>query len=94
MDVMLIPEIKEISDDVVCHNPEPPSPDMVDHPPHYTKGGVECIEAIEASMTAEEFAGYLKGNVIKYMWRYRDKGKPKQDLEKAQWYLQRLEERL
>ena len=61
----------------------------VNHPAHYTQGSVECIEAIEASMTAEEFRGYLKGNIMKYLWRYRNKGGT-EDLRKAEWYLQRL----
>lgn len=64
--------------------------DEVNHPFHYNSGKVECIEAIEASMSEEEFRGYLKGNALKYMWRYRYKGKPKQDLEKAKWYLDKL----
>ena len=64
--------------------------DVVNKPPHYNKGEVECINAIEASMTKEEFTGYLKGNVIKYLWRYKYKGKPKEDLKKASWYLERL----
>ena len=63
----------------------------VNHPSHYTQGEIECIDAIKASMTHEEFIGYLKGNVIKYVWRYRQKGKPSEDLAKAQWYLTRLE---
>lgn len=64
--------------------------DVVNHPAHYTKGGIECIEAIEASMTDEEFRGYLKGNVIKYVWRYRDKDNDVQDLDKAEWYICKL----
>ena len=64
--------------------------DVVNKPPHYNKGSIECINAIEASMTKEEFAGYLKGNVVKYLWRYKDKGKPKEDLDKSNWYLERL----
>ena len=63
--------------------------DAVNHPAHYTQGGVECIDAIRAAMTFEEFCGYLRGNVIKYMWRYNDKGGI-QDLAKAKWYLNRL----
>lgn len=63
--------------------------DMVNHPPHYTAdGGIECIEAIEAQLTVEEFRGFLKGNVAKYVWRERHKGKD--SLKKAQWYLERL----
>ena len=65
-------------------------PDQVNHPPHYTDGGgIECIEAIEAQLTAEEYQGYLRGNCVKYLWRWRHKG-GKTDLAKAQWYLDRL----
>jgi hypothetical protein len=64
--------------------------DEVDKPEHYNSGKVECIEAIKASMSAEEYKGYLKGNTIKYLWRYQYKGKPIQDLKKAQWYLNKL----
>lgn len=63
---------------------------QVNNPSHYASGAVECIDAIEASMTPEAFKGYLKGNVIKYMWRYEKKINPVQDLEKAQWYQKRL----
>jgi hypothetical protein len=52
-------------------------------------GGIECIDAIEASMTPEAFKGYLKGNIQKYMWRYEAK-KGVEDLKKAEWYLNRL----
>jgi hypothetical protein len=64
--------------------------DEVNHPPHYNNGKVECIEAIEASMSPQEYRGYLKGNALKYLWRYNYKGKPQQDLNKAQWYLNKL----
>lgn len=64
--------------------------DPVNHPNHYTDGGIECIDAIRASMTTDEFRGMLKGNAMKYLWRYRLKGNPVQDLEKAAWYLNRL----
>ena len=65
--------------------------DMVNHPPHYNhnQGKIECIVGIEASMSAEQFEGYLKGNLMKYVWRYGDKNKL-QDLEKAEWYLRKL----
>ena len=65
-------------------------PDLVNHPPHYTDGGIECIEAIEAQSTIEEYRGYLRSCCVKYLWRYRLKGQPLQDLEKCQWYLSRL----
>ena len=59
------------------------SPDMVNQPGHYTKdGGIECIEAIKASMSSAAFNGYLKGNVMKYIWRYENKNKL-EDLQKA-----------
>ena len=66
-----------------------PDTDPVNHPSHYASGGIECIDAIEASMSPEEFQGYCKGNLIKYTWRYRNKG-GLQDLHKANWYLDRL----
>jgi len=62
--------------------------DVVNKPPHY-QGEIECIECIKASMTYEEFKGYLRGNVFKYLWRYNRKN-GLQDLEKSQWYLNRL----
>jgi hypothetical protein len=70
-----------VSDEVV---------DVVNSPPHYKTGGIEAIEGIEASMGPEAYAGYLKGNIMKYMWRYERKGKPIEDLKKARWYLDRL----
>jgi len=63
---------------------------MVDHPPHYNNGNVECIEAIEAMLTPDEFIGYLRGNSLKYRWRFRYKNKPIEDLRKARWYEERL----
>lgn len=68
--------------------------DPVNAPQHYNTGSVECIEAIKASMSDTEFEGYLKGNAMKYLWRYGYKGKPVEDLKKAQWYLARLTEEI
>lgn len=59
--------------------------DVVLNPSHYTQGEVECIEAIRAA-TGEHFEGYLQGNIIKYLWRYRHKGGA-EDLKKANVYL-------
>ena len=64
--------------------------DMVNHPPHYNKYGVECIEALKAA-TGEGFEFYLQGNVMKYIWRYRYKNGI-EDLKKANWYLELLME--
>ena len=63
-----------------------PTNDAVQHPAHYTHGGIECIEAIRSSMTADGFCDYCKGNIIKYIWRWRDKGGA-EDLRKASVYL-------
>lgn len=63
-------------------------PDAV-NPSHYRQGGIECIEAIKASMSREAFLGFLKGQVLKYLWRYEHKNQV-EDLQKAQWYLARL----
>ncbi|MDB2618435.1 DUF3310 domain-containing protein [bacterium] len=66
--------------------------DRVSKPKHYASNNtqypdLECIDAIKASMSPEEFRGYLKGNLIKYTWRYSEKDRPKEDLAKAQVYL-------
>lgn len=61
-------------------------PDMVNHPNHYTQGGIECIKAIEASMPPDGFQDYCKGNVLKYVWRFRQKN-GLEDLKKARVYL-------
>jgi hypothetical protein len=63
--------------------------DLVNHPEHYRQGEIECIDAIEAALTPDEFRGYCKGNAIKYVWRERHKGGA-QSLMKARWYLDRL----
>lgn len=61
-----------------------PSADMVNQPPHYTAGGIETIDFIEAKKL-----GYNLGNVIKYITRSDLKGDKLENLEKAQWYLNR-----
>ena len=63
-----------------------PTNDAVQHPSHYTHGGIECIDAIRASMTADGFCDYCTGNIIKYIWRWRSKGGV-EDLRKASVYL-------
>lgn len=64
--------------------------DNVAHPSHYTQGEIECIDAMRAALSHEEFVGYLRANVIKYIWRFDRKGTPVEDLRKAAWYLDRL----
>ena len=60
----------------------------------YNDKGIECIEAIEAALTPEEYRGYLRGQVMKYTWRCNYKGKRLEDLQKARWYLNRYIELL
>lgn len=85
-----LPRVETAGKDEAKDVTRPVDDDPVNRPAHYTSGGIECIDAIRASMTPEEFKGFLKGNAMKYLWRYRLKGKPAQDLEKASWYLSRL----
>jgi hypothetical protein len=61
------------------------APDMVNRPPHYTTGKIEVIDFIE-----DQRFGYLDGQVIKYVARYRHKGSAVEDLKKARFYLDRL----
>lgn len=56
----------------------------------YNPEKVKVTEAIQASMGDEAFRGLLKGNTMRYLWRYEKKGKPLEDLKKARWYLNRL----
>ena len=64
--------------------------DNVNSPLHYRYGKKETIDVIQDCMTNDEYHGYLKGNVLKYVSRYKFKGEPLEDLQKAQWYLNRL----
>lgn len=67
------------------------SDDPVNHPSHYctAENGIECIDAIEAALDPDEFAGFCRGNAIKYLWRAGRKGDVVEDLKKAEWYLRR-----
>jgi|GEM_PF-996356 len=68
-----------------------PEPDMVNNPPHYNQGGIECIDAIRAALTPEEFRGYCKGNALKYVWRELHKGGD-ESMKKATWYINKATE--
>ena len=52
-------------------------------------GGIECIDAMQAMLSRDEFIGYLRGNIFKYQWRYKLKNGV-EDLKKAQWYQNKL----
>lgn len=64
--------------------------DMVDHPPHYTQGSIECIDAIESALGREGFIAFLRGQVIKYQWRMMGKSNPAIDNAKSIWYANKL----
>jgi hypothetical protein len=80
----------------VKHDHHPVEPEAVEqpatsdpvNPSHYKQGGIECIEAMKVALGGG-FLGYLRGNAIKYLWRY-DKKNGVEDLKKARWYLDRL----
>lgn len=67
--------------------------DNVNHPAHYNAGKIEVIAIQEDQLTSEEYRGYIKGQVIKYITRERHKN-GLEDLKKARWYLDRLIKKL
>jgi predicted transcriptional regulator len=63
--------------------------DKICAPSHYTNGSIECIDAIKAMLSVDEYTGFLRGNILKYQWRYKHKNGV-EDLRKAQWYTNKL----
>lgn len=72
----------------------PGGADMVDHPAHYTRGGVECIDAIRSALGERGFVDHCRACAIKYAWRSPHKGAEAEDLRKAAWYLSRAADEL
>lgn len=64
-------------------------PDPVNRPAHYTSGGIECIDAMQAAFGDEAVKDFCLCNAFKYLWRHRNKNGV-EDLKKACWYLNRL----
>ena len=64
--------------------------DKINNPPHYNYSSIETIDIIKNSMDDNMYQGYLVGNVLKYVCRYKYKGEELNDLKKARWYLTRL----
>lgn len=60
--------------------------DSVNHPSHYTTGGIECIDAMIAAAGVEQVKGFCRLNAFKYIWR-ADKKNHLEDIKKAVWYL-------
>lgn len=75
--------VTSVNDDRLVH-------DMVNHPSHYTQGGIECIDAIKAATVGKTgIEAVCVANVVKYLWRYEEKN-GLEDVKKARWYLERL----
>ena len=67
-----------------------PDIDMVNHPSHYTQGGIECIDALKAATVSKTgIEAVCTANAIKYLWRYEEKNGI-EDVKKARWYIDRL----
>lgn len=69
-----------------CQDKAEVAPSPIVSPPHYTAGGIETIDFIRAKLTPDEFRGYLKGSIIKYLSRANLKGAAEQDYAKASFY--------
>lgn len=80
---------KPITAEVVEHHGEDAKADPVNSPAHYTSGGIECIDAMQAAFGAEAVKDFCLCNAFKYLWRHRNKNGV-EDLKKARWYLNRL----
>lgn len=79
-----------IAYDHVYKNMDENVPDMVNHPQHYTQGGIECIDALKAATVGKRgIEAVCVANVIKYLWRYEEKNGI-EDIRKAKWYIERL----
>ena len=83
-------------DPASCENAEAeccdkePDIDMVNHPSHYTQGGIECIDALKAATVSKTgIEAVCTANAIKYLWRYEEKNGI-EDVKKARWYIDRL----
>ena len=85
--------MKNALESLPLENASAPATDLVNQPPHYSSpsgSSIEAIDAVQAQLTPEQFVGWLHGNAAKYLWRWQHKGRPRQDLEKAQFFLRRL----
>lgn len=96
-------EMREINERIVTlekmlEADSPSENTAVEHPSHYTSGGIECIDAMKAMLAGYEQAKiatkfywhFLSGQILKYLWRWPLKERPLQDLKKARWYLDKL----
>lgn len=82
-------DVKRDIREVVEKCGEDAKPDPVNRPAHYTSGGIECIDAMQAAFGDEAVKDFCLCNAFKYLWRHRNKNGV-EDLKKARWYLNRL----
>lgn len=61
----------------------------VEHPSHYNQNSLETLDVIKGTMSSEQFEGFLVGNILKYISRYKFKNGA-EDLKKARFYLDKL----
>lgn len=85
-----IPEDIEFMYDL-AFGTSPSEPDVVNQPPHYTQGNIQCIDAMESAFGKEAVATWCKLNAFKYIWREQHKN-GLQDIDKAIWYLNKYKE--
>ena len=84
----LDPAACENAEDSCCNKES--NIDMVNHPSHYTQGGIECIDALKAATVSKTgIEAVCTANAIKYLWRYEEKNGI-EDVKKARWYIDRL----
>ena len=84
----LDPAACENTEDSCCN--KEPNVDMVNHPSHYTQGGIECIDCIKSATVGKVgIEAFCVGNAIKYLFRYEEKNGI-EDVKKARWYIDRL----
>ena len=89
MTIITVKESNRREEEEIVNNYDP-----VDRPAHYNMGGVECIDYIKQVLGLEGYIAYCHGNMIKYQHRYRFKRKPVEDMKKAEWYLNKMNEAL
>jgi|TARA_R110000803_G_scaffold50789_1_gene105321 hypothetical protein len=75
-------------------HPELKQFDPVERPVHYNMGGIECIDYIKQVLGLDGYIAYCHGNFVKYQHRYRYKANPVEDMKKAGWYLNKMNEAL
>lgn len=86
---MLFPDVKPVPDEKTQAEPEH---DEINHPEHYTNGGMECIDEMIATFGKEAVAHFCICNVWKYRYRAGSKGDPEKDRQKADWYMKKFVE--